>query len=290
MEKCGAMKASLATIAGVLLTLGTIAAAAPVAGTFALQSGTPKAQAFLRASDAGSPLAQRLDIWMTRLDGTAPIVDYDVDMTKLLHLIVVSDDFKQFFHIHPVLGSDGHFTIDQTFPTPALYHAYADGEPRGLGQQVFRFDVPVAGGTAAATRSLAPTGPRVSAGPYAVVLSATTLESGKETKLDVHILRDGKPARDLHPYLGALAHAVFLDAKDLTYVHVHPAPPGSDSSNSMSGMDMPGMEMPALPDSAAVSPDMTLHVTVREAGTYKLWLQFSGGGNLYVAPFVLTAT
>ena len=62
----------------------------------------------------------------------------------------------------------------------------------------------------------------------------------------------------------------------------------------MHGMDMSmpgmaGMEMPSLPDSASVSPDMALHVTVREAGTYKLWLQFRGGATLYVAPFVLTA-
>ena len=40
--------------------------------------------------------------------------------------------------------------------------------------------------------------------------------------LNVNILKDGKPATDLHPYLGVPAHAVFLDAKDLSYVHTHP--------------------------------------------------------------------
>jgi hypothetical protein len=30
---------------------------------------------------------------------------------------------------------------------------------------------------------------------------------------DIHIFKDGKPAGDLHPYLGALAHAVFLMEK-----------------------------------------------------------------------------
>jgi hypothetical protein len=37
------------------------------------------------------------------------------------------------------------------------------------------------------------------------------------------------------------------------------------------------------------SPNMMLHVSVREPGTYKLWLQFRGGDQLYIAPFIMTA-
>jgi hypothetical protein len=218
-----------------------------------------------------------------------------------LHVIVVSDDFKQFLHIHPVLGPDGHFTIEQTFPEAALYHIYADGEPQGIGQQVFRFDIGIGGKVAAATRTLVPTGTKVVSGPYTVELSTTTIAAGKDAPIAVHILRAGKPATDLHPYLGALAHAVFLNARDLTYVHVHPMPLGSDSMGSMpgmdmssmpgmSGMDMSGMDMKPLPDSATSSPDMRLHLVLRERGTYKLWLQFRGGTSVYVAPFVITAS
>ncbi len=240
----------------------------------------------MRASSvATDPLTQKLDIWLTPLAGTAPIRHYAVDMTKLLHLIIVSDDFKQFSHVHPSLGADGHFTIQQTLPVAALYHAYADGEPLGLGQQVFRFDFAVGGDAPAAARSLAPSGTRAQAGPYVVTLDTLTLTAGKASVLTIRILRNGKPARDLHPYLGAPAHAVFLDAKDLTYVHVHPGAPGSAEMESM-----PGMAMPAMPDSASSSPDLTLHVTVHEAGQYKMWLEFRGGAALYVAPFVLTAT
>jgi len=34
---------------------------------------------------------------------------------------------------------------------------------------------------------------------------------------------------------------------------------------------------------------MVLHVAVKEPGLYKMWLQFRGGKQLYVAPFVLRA-
>jgi hypothetical protein len=77
-------------------------------------------------------------------------------------------------------------------------------------------------------------------------------------------------------------------------------PLGSDSMGSMPGMDMSsmpgmsgtsgmsGMDMKPLPDSTTSSPDMGLHLVLRERGTYKLWLQFRGGTSLYVAPFVIT--
>jgi hypothetical protein len=76
---------------------------------------------------------------------------------------------------------------------------------------------------------------------------------------------------------------VFLNSKDLSYVHVHPMAVGK---MSMQHMDMSGR---GLPDNVASSPDMILYVELQEPGTYKLWLQFRGGGQIYVAPFVLTA-
>ena len=44
-----------------------------------------------------------------------------------------------------------------------------------------------------------------------------------------------------------------------------------------------------LPDSASIPATMVLHVSVSEPGLYKMWLQFRGGNQLYIAPFVLRA-
>jgi hypothetical protein len=285
----------LAKVAAVLfLPIILAASAGTLDGTFALQTGGAKSHGYLRATATADPLDEHLDIWMTPENGTRAILRYTVDMTKLLHVICVSDDFVHFLHIHPVLGSDGHFTIDQRFPAAGPYHIYADGEPQGLGQQVFRFDLPVASGAASSTRTLPPAARIASAGPYAVELSTTSVLAGRDSAVIVHIRKSGKPARDLHPYLGALAHAVLLDTKDLSYVHVHPMPLAAERAGSMAGMDMSsmsgmgGMDM-TLPDSATSSPAMELHLHLREAGAYKLWLQFRGGASLYVAPFAVTA-
>jgi hypothetical protein len=106
--------------------------------------------------------------------------------------------------------------------------------------------------------------------------------------LTVHVRKQHKPASDLQAYLGAPAHAVFIDAATLDYVHVHPMPLSAMPACDMGDMNMSGpMNMSDV--HGEVSPDMMLHVTVPRPGTYKMWLQFLGGGNLYVAPFVLNA-
>jgi len=281
----------IAAILSIAMLAATFPAAQPMTlpGTYALQTGKARALATLVARTVPSdPLVRTLDISLG--DDLGTIRRYTVDMTKYSHLIIVSDDFETFMHVHPRLHANGHFTIAQRFPRPALYHLYVDTEPVGLGQQVYRFDLDLAAtkGTPAA-RDLSPTGNLVPAGPYRVTLSSTTIDAGGESHLRVHVTENGKPARDLHPYLGALAHAVFLSGSDLTYAHVHPLPLGG----AMPGMEMSGgameMPMPALSQTEPSSPDMELHVAVKERGTYKLWLQFRGGDALEVAPFVITA-
>jgi hypothetical protein len=278
-----------ASLLAILIVLpGVAAGTLAIRGTFALQGQSVKAEGYLTAEEIGNdPLNRRLDTWMTPLASAAAIRTYDVDMTKLLHMIIVSDDFRTFLHVHPVLGQDGHFLLNQRFPDPGLYHIYIDARPTSFGQQVFRFDLDLEGSAAKASRDLSERGTTALAGPYLVRISSDTLVIESESHLVIHILKDGKPAADLHPYLGALAHAVFLNAGDLSYVHAHPLPILASGRNS--GGIGTTMGMKPLPDSASSSPDMQLHVALREPGTYKLWLQFRGGNRLYVAAFVLTA-
>lgn len=271
----------------ILIVLPALAASTPaIRGTFALQGESAKAEGYLTARAIGSDLlVRRLNTWMTPLASAAAIRTYDVDMTKLLHMIIVSDDFSTFLHVHPVLGQDGHFLLDQRFPEEGLYHIYIDARPTGLGQQVFRFDLDLGASTAKGSRDLSERGTTAWAGPYVVRISTDTLAIGSESHLVIHILKDGKPAADLHPYLGALAHAVFLNAEDLSYVHAHPSALSAPEENG--GATGAAMEMKPLLDSSSSSPDMQLHVALREPGTYKLWLQFRGGDQLYVATFIL---
>jgi hypothetical protein len=256
-------------------------------GESSLQGSQAQTEGFLKATAAsGNPLKQRLDVWMTMPGSATPIKDYQVEMTKKLHMIIVSDDFKTFLHIHPTLGSSGHFLITQQFPTAGTYLVYADALPNTLNHQVFRFKLDVGHASPPSARDLPTTGMGVQAGPYEVDLSTVRVHSRKMEMVNVEVLENGQPAKDLHPYLGAPAHAVFLNTKDLSYVHIHPM--AGDMMSMPMDMSKP---MPELPDGASVSGEMMLHIALWEPGTYKLWLQFRGANDkLYVAEFTILAS
>ncbi len=254
-------------------------------GIFALLGGAPKIVSTAR-SEAFSDISVTLVLRQFRSDGKTPIVNYDVDMQKLIHLIVVRDDFRTFMHLHPVFDR-GAGTFRQPFSKDAghRYYAYADTTPHGIGQQVFRFTIAPNGSTAATQPtpqplSATPSPPSVSAGTYGVALARTTLHANVRQSLDVTVVQGGRPARDLTTYLGAAAHAVFIDTATLEYVHIHPTLRGAPATAMGAGMNMNG--------SAQAGPLMTMAMPALPAGTYKLWIQFAAtNGAVYTAPFTL---
>jgi hypothetical protein len=267
-------------VSALLAISGIPGRAEVITGEPSLQGYPAQTEGFLKATATpGNPLDEHLDVWMTLPKSPVAIKRYQIEMTKKLHMVIVSDDFKTFLHIHPTLSPAGHFLITQQFPAPGTYYVYADALPNDLNHQVFRFKLDVGHPSQPSARNLPTTGMGVQVGPYEVDLSTVRIHAGRMEMVDVEVLENGKPAKDLHPYLGAPAHAVFLNAKDLSYVHVHPM--GADMMNMQMDMSKP---MPELPDNASVSGEMMLHIALREAGTYKLWLQFRGASDkLYVA-------
>jgi hypothetical protein len=264
-----------------------LAAATTYAGVFALPAPQRRAAATLTVARTG-PFAARLDI--VERAGAVTLRDYDLDMTKRMHVIVIDDRFRTFQHLHAEHDAAGHFTFALHVPAAGQYYVYADAVPHGLGQQVFRFDVPFGAeppGNAADVRSNA----TAQSGPYAVTLDTLRLRSGSESTVHVSVAKNGVPARDLAPYLGAAAHAVFIQTQTLAYVHVHPiAGSGSAPMHGMAGMEStPGTPEPVL-GAGPLPSTLTLHIQAPSSGTYKLWLQFRGGDGLHVAPFVLQAT
>lgn len=243
-------------------------------GVFALLGGTPKIVSKCWAED-GAGLTATLTIRQFAVDGKTPILAYDVDMQMLMHLIVVRDDFATFAHLHPSFDTtSGTFWQPFTKAPNHRYYVYADTTPHGIGQQVFRFTIQSDGPPAKLRLSFPASAPAVAAGPYTVTLSTTVLRANRATELDVTITKDGRLADDLGTYLGAAAHAVFIGTSTLEYVHVHPSARGVE--NGAGGMEM---EM--------AWPRLAMPVPPLPAGTYKLWIEFRGSGELYTAPFTM---
>ncbi len=257
-----------------LSLVAALAMSAPVTGSFALLGGTPKVTAQMRVRQTGGKTS--LDVYQLEGDSKTPVVKYDLDMTKLMHMIVITDDFSTFMHVHPAFNArTGHFTIALPLNPSREYIVYADTDPAGDGQQVFRFLIPAQHTTAVTVPAGQPTNEPIAAttpspqtltaGPYTVQMH-TAFPAASMQMLPLTIQRNGKPATDLHTYLGAAAHAVFINTADLSYVHVHPMINGKMGT---------------------AGPKMTMHVPPLPVGTYRVWLQFEGGSKLYTVPFTI---
>ncbi len=174
------MKASL--ILWTFLVVSAIPGSAQVLkGEPALQGYPAQTVGFLNATATpAAPLNEHLDMWMTLCQkSTVPIRQFQTEMTKKAHVIIVSDDFKTFLHIHPALAPSGHFQITQAFPAEGTYYVYADALPNDLNHQVFRFKLDVGHPSQPSARNLPSTGMGVQAGPYEVDLSSVRIHSGR---------------------------------------------------------------------------------------------------------------
>ena len=268
-----------ALVAGPANATTTITGQNALAGTDAKVTGT------LTAIPAGQPTDLKLDVVLSQPGQPKPVTKYDADLGKAMHVIAISEDMTVFIHHHVDHVIDGHGQVRIRFPKAALYHIYVDAMPHTLGQQVQRFDLPVGDAPAAAPLKLTPGMLSAESGPYQVTFDTLDLNAGEPSMLTLHIAENGKPAKDLKPFLGVGAHVVLISADSLDYVHVHPM--GMDEMTGGHGHEMAGMPGMAMP--AAISPDMMLHVAVPKPGLYKLWVQFDGGRSLYTLPFVANA-
>lgn len=277
-----------------------------VEGRPALAGAADRVAGMLQVRETG-PLRQDLTFEMTNRGDGSRITAFGESHTQQLHVIAVSSDLSQFVHEHVEKADrDGTLSADVTFPSAGLYHVYADVTPQGIGQQVLRFDVPVGDkGSGAPDRAGAlPLSPNaVSAGPYTVRIDPSALRAGQSGEMRLSILRNGQPASDLAPYLGAGAHVVLVAADDLSYVHVHPDAHGDDAeagehahtstdSHAQRGMDHSdhgahGTEHGKAAVRGRVSPEMALHVEPPRPGRYAMWVEFSGGGEVRRARFVI---
>ena len=93
---------------------------------------------------AGEPAA----IIFTVRDMKGEIVrDLAVVHEKPMHLLVISDDLSEFYHLHPEQGPDGSLRVVHTFPYGGNYGLYVDYAPPVANQVVNRLSLQCSGET-----------------------------------------------------------------------------------------------------------------------------------------------
>ena len=190
-------------------------------------------------------------------------VPLDVEHTKKIHLIVVSDDLSWFDHIHPELNADGSYSVKEKFPTAGKYTLFADYKPSGANHTVDNLNVTIAGTPPAPKKYGADKLVGDGGDGFSVSLAP---EGGKFlTNMPMHIngvtMQNGKPVdvNTLEDYLGAKAHMVVVSLADKKYLHVHPSVDGGK---------------------------FDLHTTFEKPGVYKGWIQYQSKGKVHTSDFV----
>ena len=186
--------------------------------------------------------------------------DFQVDATKLMHLIIVRRDLTNYQHIHPTMASDGTWSIDAQVASPGRYRAFADFATGGK-RHVLGADLTAPGTATSVPLPQPQTTTRVDG--FEVTLHAGMLMSGQEAALRFSISRGGAPVKTLEPYLGNLGHLVILREKTLQYLHVHPTSSGGSG------------------------PDIRFAGELARPGRYRAFLQFQANGTVHTAAFTL---
>ena len=196
--------------------------------------------------------------------GGEPVTDFDVAHDQDLHLIVVSRDLVDYLHVHPERADDGTWSITLPPRRAGSYRVFADFTATGASSMTLGADIAVAGEYTPA--ALPEASELAEVDGYAVALEGE-LVAGTGSSVTLSVADADGPVEDLEPYLGALGHLVAIRNGDLAYLHVHPAEAAEE----------PG------------GPDIEFTVEVPTPGTYRLFLDFSHGGEVRTAALTVNA-
>jgi plastocyanin len=210
---------------------------------------------------------------------------------KPLHLLIVSEDLAEFYHIHPELQVDDSYGVRHTFPYGGTYRLYADYTPPGAGTIVEQFNLRVNGPTRPRASLIADTGPTKAVDGLQVTLTSDKpLQAGNDAMLKFALTdeRTQRPVTDFQLYLGALGHFVIISEDLRDFIHAHPVKAGEIFDPSQD----PSLHVhdPALLAKKLIGPspsEVSTPTNFPRAGLYKLWAQFQRNGRVIVVPFVV---
>jgi hypothetical protein len=189
---------------------------------------------------------------------TGKIVNnFEIVHEKLMHLFVVSENLEYFAHVHPVLQTDGSFTLPLQLPYGGMYRLLADYYPAGAVPQLSVSTLFVAGRAPAAklAPSLAPS--------QSTNLTATLrtdpeeLLAGLESRLTFSL----NPADNLQLYLGTWGHMLAASADLIDLLHIHPF--------------------------LVKGADIQFNIIFPRPGLYRIWTQFQRNGEVNTTVFTV---
>lgn len=207
-----------------------------------------------------------LQIAVTQKIDNQPVYDFSIVQDKLMHLIVVSSDLSEFYHLHPDYKSNGIFTVDFRPAAPDTYYFFAEFLPALATEALATAQVTTMGENSSTQQeALTVTDTTQIVDHYEVSIGKKKrFKANKDIELAfaIHDLDTNSNVKDLEPYLSSAGHLAAIHEDKQTYVHVHPM-------------------------STKLSSPIRFYTKFPRPGRYKLFMQFQHLGQLHTASFVV---
>ena len=154
------------------------------------------------------------------VDGAGtPFTTFEELHERMLHLIVLSRNLVDYWHLHPTMDSGGTWTVELPPLAPGSYRVFADFQASGHEPLTLGADIVVPGSVE--PPMVPPPGRTDDVGRYEVTMTGDALVGA--STLSFRVAKDGDAVRT-DPYLGAAGHLVAIRNGDLAFLHVHPQP------------------------------------------------------------------
>lgn len=249
----------------------------------------------------------------------ADLINFDnliLDHGHLMHFFMIrTPEMDSFWHLHPSASGQATFTDDLPPIPPGHYDLFADvvlssGFPVTM---VGQLDVPAVAGKPLSGDDSGTIAPPLSGEAKDSTVYAfpdggrmiwqrdpVPLKANAPLQFQFHVEdKEGKPARDLEPYMGMAAHAEIICSDASVFAHVHPAGSVSMAALGLAQMQMPGaspatqqdgmsmnmqkMDMPGM--SPAVDPTISFPYGFPKPGLYRVFVQVKRAGRVETAVF-----
>jgi hypothetical protein len=239
------------------------------------------------------------------------------DHGHLMHLFLLRvPELNAMWHLHPDSIAGDAFAVDLPDMPAGRYQVFADVvDPRGYPWTlVGSIDLPqIAGKPLAGDDSMWSGGPLVA--PAADSTNSPIPDGGHivwqrpagPLKADVPLEltfavqdKDGRPARDMEPYMGMAGHAEFVRSDLSVFAHVHPAgsvsmaalelaqgglPNAADSAQTRMSMPMPATIPMLMQEAGPIPPEVRFPYGFPQAGNYRIFVQIKRGGRVETGVF-----
>jgi len=222
-----------------------------------------------------------------------PVQDLILDHNRIIHVIVASQDFSVFSHIHPEdsgsltpeMLKTAAFPVHYTFPKPGKYLVSADYAERGfIFSDQFYLNVGPSSEMTSPQNENFSLQEEVDGYNVTLKTSPARLKAGVPATLDYHIEKDHQPLTEMTPYLAVPMHISIIRDDLMGFLHIHGLLPVSFTGKLL-GESIHASHL-LLPDKFGPDIEAT-NFAFPSAGIYHIFGEFSVAGKVIVTQFTV---